>query len=57
MTLEQRVGSEVYQLAGLAKLSPEEQWALADWLRDYTREITAYVERECRRSAGQKPQP
>lgn len=57
MSLEQRVGSEVFQQAGLNKLSPEEQWTLADWIRDYTREITAYVEREVRREAGGKPQP
>ena len=63
MTLEQRVGSEVYQQAGLNKLTPEEQWVLADWLRGYTQEITTYVEEQCRRQAspgpagGQPPAP
>lgn len=57
MSLEQRVGGEVYQRAGLHKLSPEEQWVLSDWIGQYTRDITAYVERQCRRQAGEKPKP
>ncbi len=57
MTLEQRVGSEVYQKAGLAKLSPEEQWAMADWIRDYTKDITAYMERQCQRQAQEPKKP
>lgn len=57
MSLEQRVGGEVFQRAGLNKLSPEEQWVLADWIRDYTRDITAYVEREVRREASEQQKP
>jgi hypothetical protein len=57
MTLEQRVGGEVYRKAGLAKLSPEEQWALADWIRDYTKDITAYMERQCQGSADEQKKP
>lgn len=55
MTLEQRVGGEVFQKAGLAKLTPEEQWALADWLENYTRQITAYMDEQGRHQAGAKP--
>lgn len=58
MTLEQTVGSEVFQKAGLAKLTPEEQFELAAWIRDYTKQIADYVEAQCRRDAGQAaPKP
>lgn len=57
MSLQQRVGDEVYQKAGLAKLSPEEQWALADWIRDYTKDITSYMEREVRREMQEQKKP
>lgn len=54
MGLEQRVGPEVYKEAGLAKLNPEEQAALARWLEDYTRQITAATEATCRRELERK---
>jgi hypothetical protein len=56
MTLEQTVGPEVFQKAGLAKLTPEEQFLLADWIRDYGQQIAKYVEEAVRReAAGPKP--
>ncbi|CAO0819601.1 hypothetical protein DFAR_1030003 [Desulfarculales bacterium] len=57
MTQKQRIGSKVYQKAGLTKLSPEEQWPLADRTRNYTKEITAYMKRQCQRSAEKQKKP
>ena len=55
MTLEQRVGPEVYGQAGLEALTPQQQTALADWLERYTREIVAATEEACRRQGPQGP--
>ena len=49
MTLEQRVGAEVFARAGLAALSPQQQRVLADWLERYTQEIVAAAKEACRR--------
>ena len=57
MTLEQTVGGEVFQKAGLAKLSAEEQFVLADWIRSYTIEMTKYVEEQCGRQPAPVPPP
>ncbi len=57
MTLEQTVGSEVFQKAGLAKLSVEEQFTLADWIRSYTLQISKYVEEQCGRQPAPVPPP
>ena len=55
MTLEERVGSEVFSRAGLAGLNPRQQMALADWLERYTREIVTATEEACRRQGAQGP--
>ena len=34
MDLKQMVGEELYRRAGLARLSPEERAALAEWIED-----------------------
>jgi hypothetical protein len=55
LTLEQTVGEEVYRQAGLAKLTPEEQFALVDWVRDYTSKMVRYVEEQCQRDKQAPP--
>lgn len=55
LTLEQTVGEEVYRQAGLAKLTPEEQFALVDWVRDYTTKMVRYVEEQCQRNKQAPP--
>lgn len=57
MTLEQRVGKETYAKAGLAKLTPEEQMALAEWIKDYTKKMTDFMEEYCRRRAADPAPP
>ncbi|MCA1987896.1 MAG: hypothetical protein LDL07_01955 [Desulfarculus sp.] len=57
MTLEQRVGQETYAKAGLAKLTPEEQMVLAEWIKDYTKKITDFMEDYCRRRAMDPESP
>ncbi|MFZ5584815.1 MAG: hypothetical protein ACOZHQ_02685 [Thermodesulfobacteriota bacterium] len=57
MTLEQRVGKEVYQKAGLHKLSPEEQQELSAWIGQYTRKLTDFMEEYCRRRAAEAQPP
>lgn len=57
MTLEQRVGKETYAKAGLAKLTPEEQMALAEWIKDYTKKMTDFMEDYCRRRAADPESP
>jgi hypothetical protein len=55
LSLEQTVGEEVYRQAGLAKLTPEEQRALTEWVRDYTSKIVRYVEEQCKRDQQAPP--
>jgi hypothetical protein len=57
MTLEQRVGTEVFHRAGLDSLKPDQRQALADWLERYTREMVAATEEACRRQGPQGPAP
>ncbi|MFH1059977.1 MAG: hypothetical protein V1797_15035 [Pseudomonadota bacterium] len=53
MTLEQRVGQEVFQKAGLHKLTPEEQRELSAWIGQYTKKMTDFMEEYCRRRAAE----
>jgi len=57
MTLQERVGPEVYSQAGLQALSGQQQAVLADWLETYTRQIVAATEEACRRQGGQDAPP
>lgn len=57
MTLQERVGPEVFGQAGLAGLNPQQQMALADWLERYTKQIVAATEEACRRQGGQDGPP
>lgn len=57
MTLEERVGPEVFARAGLAGLTPRQQAALADWLEGYTRDLVAATERACRRPGAKDAPP
>lgn len=53
MTLEQRVGAEIFARAGLAALSPQQQIILADWLEQYTKNMVEATERACLRQISQ----
>lgn len=56
MTLQERLGPEVFAQAGLGRLTPEQQVVLADWLEGYTKQIVAATEEACRRQgAGGAP--
>lgn len=57
MTLEQRVGKEVFQKAGLHKLSPEEQHELSAWIGQYTKKLTDFMEEYSRRRAAEAEPP
>lgn len=50
INLRDIVGPDVYQRAGLHKLSENEQMALADWINDYMNQLTKSVEENCRKS-------
>lgn len=49
VSLRDMVGENVFQKAGLHKLSEHEQMALADWINDYMNQITRSVEAECQK--------
>lgn len=57
MTLEQRVGQEVFEKAGLRKLTPEEQLELSAWIGQYTKKLTDFMEEYCRRRAAEAQPP
>ncbi len=50
LRLEDVVGREVYEKAGLQKLSQAEQTAFQEWLDDYVKAIIHSVQEDCRRS-------
>jgi hypothetical protein len=49
VNLQDMVGANVFQKAGLHKLSEHEQMILADWINDYMNQITKSVEAECQK--------
>lgn len=49
VSLRDMVGENVFQKAGLHKLSEHEQMVLAEWINDYMNQITRSVEAECKK--------
>lgn len=47
MSLELTVGPEVFQKAGLTKLSQAEQRILADWIEERVAKAVAHTEKTC----------
>ncbi len=49
VNLRDMVGPNVYQKAGLHKLSETERMALSDWINDYMNQISKSIEEDCRK--------
>ena len=47
VSLRDMVGPNVFQNAGLHKLSENEQMALADWINNYMNQISKSIEEDC----------